>query len=392
MAVDDLTTLRSELPDVFRDVSLPSDIFDDYYIIPTDISASLSDFDLEVAEWLDRADLPLGGPGIFLESMDQNVVDAERATVPQCTELGRFPGSPIVPSGSAVPPPDAFAFYLPFHYFFPDWWGIYIVLEGQVFLGRLLINYSGGKLSTQTALRASKAFLYYHEQFHHCVESFATRLEISHRKALYRKGFQNLYDRTLGSDKCIEEALASAYAIQKVKETLDLNKHQAAQVDRALNSYVNDCGPGYRRAPEFLRRKDFVTGRAEFAERNHVESIPSVPSASSTIWQLFSHAFDGFGRVNSRVNYLVRANSELANRMRLRGRFVTSRELIKKLKKLVGLKFLRSGGNHLIYKTVSGSQVEIPHHSVDLKRGTLKGILKEAGVDMSISRFLALKL
>ena len=31
---------------------------------------------------------------------------------------------------SPYPPPDALAFYLPFHYFHPVWWGVYLLLEG----------------------------------------------------------------------------------------------------------------------------------------------------------------------------------------------------------------------------------------------------------------------
>lgn len=68
---------------------------------------------------------------------------------------------------------------------------------------------------------------------------------------------------------------------------------------------------------------------------------------------------------------------------------ITPRELIKKLQRLVGLSYQRHGGNHDIWKTADGRTVPIPRHARDLAIGTLKKILKEAGLDLSIREFIS---
>lgn len=119
--------------------------------------------------------------------------------------------------GSYYPPPDAFAFYLPFHYFYPKWWGVYLVLEPTLELAEFIRAQAGGILSSAESLAATRIFLYAHEAFHHIVESFGTRLEVTHRKPLFKEGFDRLYKRVYGSDACLEEALATASGLRRVK-------------------------------------------------------------------------------------------------------------------------------------------------------------------------------
>src|SRR5439155_26589733 len=108
---------------------------------------------------------------------------------PDFGDLGSFPGSPVLDrQPEAPPPPDAIAFYLPFHYFHPTWWGIYIVLERLHDFARELRKYSGYVLTFNEALSVGRLFGYSHEAFHHTVEAFATRLEITHRVPLYANG------------------------------------------------------------------------------------------------------------------------------------------------------------------------------------------------------------
>src|SRR5690606_7508467 len=187
------------------------------------------------------------------------------------------------------PPPDALAFYLPFHYFFPDLWGIYIIYEGLDALGQFLRLHSGGKLTPERAVLSARLFLYAHEAFHHKTESFATRLEVTHRRALYRRGFEDVYSGTYNTDDCLEEALANAYAYRRVERALKRKGWKRKAVLAGLESYIRGQPPGYNQAMNYVADADYSAARNEFAEINHRASVGG--AREPQLWPLFSHAF-----------------------------------------------------------------------------------------------------
>jgi predicted RNA binding protein YcfA (HicA-like mRNA interferase family) len=63
-------------------------------------------------------------------------------------------------------------------------------------------------------------------------------------------------------------------------------------------------------------------------------------------------------------------------------------KLIRKLKEVAGLEWVRSGGNHDIYRTRNGQTIPIPRHPGDLGRGLIRKILREAGVKMGLQEFM----
>ena len=67
--------------------------------------------------------------------------------------------------------------------------------------------------------------------------------------------------------------------------------------------------------------------------------------------------------------------------------FVT-RELVKKLWGLGGLEILRNGAEYDIYRTPSGKRIEIPRHSRDLGRELLRKIIRDAGLNLSLTEFM----
>jgi predicted RNA binding protein YcfA (HicA-like mRNA interferase family) len=67
---------------------------------------------------------------------------------------------------------------------------------------------------------------------------------------------------------------------------------------------------------------------------------------------------------------------------------VTPRDAVKKLRRLVGLQFERHGSRHDHWKTRNGLKVVFPRHAGDLKIGTLKNIIRQAGLEMSVEQFL----
>ena len=386
MAVDDINTLRTQIPEVFSDIPVPNDWDDDWHIVPID-----SPEQIPLGEELDAR-----SQNIEFEAVDQPMSD-NVANPPVLTgsgnlpDLGAFPGGPSQgKAGGFYPPPEAFAFYLPFHYFYPTWWGVYLILEPTRELARFICYHAGGKLSLEESIAATRIFLYAHEAFHHSVESFGTRLEITHRRPLYKEGFDRYYQRTIGSDDCLEEALATAHSLRRVKEkAFPNNKKKTEALIGALLEYVKGCPPGYRRGDKLQTESRFRGTRGRFAEDNQKEAT-DIAAKDPRIWDMFPHAFSGISRITSRVNYLVKKDSPLAKRLDLNLRYLRYRDLLKKLRDLAGCKFVREGkGGHAIWQSPDGRRFPVPRHPGDLPRGTLAKIIKEAGLGMSVPEFIA---
>src|ERR1022692_4001751 len=68
---------------------------------------------------------------------------------------------------------------------------------------------------------------------------------------------------------------------------------------------------------------------------------------------------------------------------------ITPRDVIKKMRRLVGLQFDRHGASHDHWRTRDGRRVDFPRHAGDLKIGTLKSIIRQSGLEMSVDEFLA---
>lgn len=297
------------------------------------------------------------------------------------------PGAPVpLDLGAPFPPPDALAFYLPFHYFFPTWWGIYVIAEGVAHMAQRLAAISGGQLRLGEAVQVTRLFLYHHEAYHHMVECFATRLELTHRRPLYKDGFERLFRRSLGSGDCAEEALATAQAFIRTIDTFKALPAKKAVVTQVLRVWIDGMPPDYRGAVNMLPLSRFDRAQDEFAERNQAEAVGGKLIHSAT-WANFPQAFRGIGNIKSRVNYIVPRESPIVARARLR--LLRPSELKSKLKSLAGCSFVRDGGNHEIWRSQSGRNFPIPRHPRDLATGTLAKIIKEAGLAMSVTEFLA---
>jgi len=91
---------------------------------------------------------------------------------------------------------------------------------------------------------------------------------------------------------------------------------------------------------------------------------------------------------SARVNYIVHRHSSLALRHHLGLRFLTQRLVIRKLQRLAGLAFEREGAKHEVWRTAAGNVVPIPRHR-ELKPGTVRTIVRQAGLKMSLEEFLA---
>jgi hypothetical protein len=329
MALDDLAALRRELSDLFSDRNLPAAWEEDWAFVKIDDPESahppaatelLAPTD-NIETWLEPSDFAgqVNRPGDGSTAIPEFGV----ITVPDFGLSASFPGAPHpYHVGNSVPPPDCLAFYLPFHYFHPVWWGIYLIVEGVQELASFVDRQTGGVLTYPESVVVARLFLYGHEAFHHIVESFATRLEVSHRKPLYRTGFHDLYRKGAGTHDAIEESLATAHGYRKVdsrafRKPNEPQKRRAAL--EAIAEYIRRCPPGYNRALEFVQTSAFTSQRSAFAEKNHNWALPDIRPRGAHVWHSFPNAFSGISRVHSRVNYAIHRHSPLIDRVRTRG-------------------------------------------------------------------------
>lgn len=388
-----LVDLSQELPQLFDPPYVYPEVFEDFVIVPIGSVESLapsSRIDTFAETFIGRRDDPVDEE-ITAEAIEEAIagrLDEYTFTEGPLDRIAEtlsesIPGGPLARGRlpSPMPPPDCLAFYLPFHYFLPTWWGVYLTVEGVAILAAKLLTLSGGKLKPAEAIAAARLFLYHHEAFHHHVECFATRLELTHRQRLYCAGCQALYAKDFGTDACAEEALANAHAYKKTKALLG-----SSPLDTALQQYIAQSPPGYRLGVQYAKR--FRSNRAKFAEANHVSCFPSRPTANSSIWESLGHAFDGISNIRGRVNYIVSRGSPLISRARFRP-LLSPAKLVRKLAACGPFDFVRHGAAHDIYRAGNGAMVPIPRHPRDMNKSTVRKILREAGLQLSLSELLA---
>ena len=389
MAVTDISILQEQLPNVFKQTDPPLG-WDDFVVVPAEfdpedplttdhIEEVLLDEDVQHAT--DTLNRPSEGRA---PDIGRNPVEV---AIPQTAE--KFPGSPRR-GGAPFPPPDALGFYLPFHFYYHNnLWGVYLIAEGVDTLAAILqhVSGSGGKeLSKKNAVIAARLFIYYHEAFHHNVEAFATRLEVTHRLPLYKHGFLSLYKEQLKAKASTEEGLATGYALRKVYKAF--NGQVLSRVREGLTAYVEALPPSYQSGLKLVEGETFRARRGEFAEDNHGRALPHADKAPE-LWRLFGQGFRGIAQINSFTNYLVSRHSSLFRRTSFDARPLSMSKVKKRLKDLVGLERKRQGkGSHELWMTEGGRTVTLYNRSGDVPKGTLSSILKQAGLSMSVHDFL----
>ena len=384
MSIGHLDILNQELPELFQTRDLAPDWHDQWIFVPVGDPESLA-FDAP-----EHTTLDVGDNDVLdwhsLENFGATLVEPG-APVPELSPMiieilgGAHAGGPIpYHDRDRMPPPDCLAFYLPFHYYYPNYWGVYLLLEGVVWLACEIVRRSEGIVPHSNAMQAARLFLYYHEAFHHKAECFATRLELTHRRPFYKTGFERFYQKTFGTVDCLEEGLANASALRD-----SAGKLKDRCVDEALEAYVLENPPGYDQGVRI--RGEFQTTRCKFAEANQHICLPHLPAKDPAVWRTAPHMFNGITNIKSRVNYLVPRNSPLSDRLPFRP-LLPPGKLIKKLKELAGLEFVRNGGSHDVYRARNGKKIPIPRHPGDLGRGLVRKILQEAGLSMGIEEFM----
>lgn len=304
-----------------------------------------------------------------------------------------FPGAVERDWETFQPPTDALAFYLPFHYFYPEWWGIYIIKEGLDILKRNLVEVSN--YDDRLCYKAARSFLYFHEFYHHRIESFVTRLEITHRKKIYIDGLLNYKIKFKGTEKYYEETLANTYAYMKTIKQLKKESEKKRGIKKALKVFIKNQPVPYCNAIKLINNKNldkqFEILQNRYLEIIHQYSLTGIPSINEDIWNSAPHLTRGISQVNSITRYIIHQKDPIAKRILDKGEYLKYSQLCKKLRKVFGCrKSDRKGkGSHEWWINKDGKEFYIPRHPGDIKRGTVRKIIRDMGEDLSVKNFLA---
>lgn len=301
-----------------------------------------------------------------------------------------WPGAPIDSQTERTrhvpPPPDAAAFYLPWHHFNENTWGIYLIVEGILEIGGFLHSLSRGWLTRAECNHVARAFLFHHEAYHNAVETFSARLETSYRRPIFIGGLRRRYS-VIDPRQPHEEALANAYAARKVRGELFVRerdrrvrqwKRQVAFL--AVRRMIALSSPPYSHATSLLPQRGggFGSAQAKFQEECLLESIgTSIRRLDPAIWDAAPHALHPSLVRNGAYSYVIGRAHPLASRVKASVRYFDRRKFIQRLKEEIA-GTMDGGGRHPIYVTSDGRRIPIPNG--DLRIGTANSILKQLGL------------
>jgi len=389
MSYDQIKELFEADASLFEPYSLPDDWLEDWVVTSTEDIDSLFNERNKVPN--DYYDEPM------FESSEICPPDDEAIFPPEAIQdYYRIAHWPATPDFTA--PTDCLGFYLSFHHS-PDRHGIYILEKGVEYLQQLLSQFSHGLLSQDICKKVALYFIYFHESFHHKVEMLATRWELVARKPAYIDSIQTFYNQGKVTGEWPEETIANLHSfdqcikrLAKVVTPTELN-----MIKRGLYDFISKQPPGYRDAINLINLEEnkkpvklLDEVKHTFFEALHSMYLPNTKRYSSGTWN-FGYFDYPLNKINGRINFLLPKNSLASKRISLNGRFLSTKEIIKKLKKNVGLEEVRKGkGSHVIWRAENGKSTSIPLKKNDMPIGTLKGILKDLGINMKIHDFLCL--
>jgi hypothetical protein len=413
MMPDAIDSLAQAVPAIRQERPLPDNWAEDF-----DIVADQSELAGEVEDDLfgdqagggsalppDSATMP-DLPSVEAEIEMMDLADNEDyGEIPPLTDRIRetvgngFPGAPAEISargtgnGTArLPTPDELAFYLPWHEFPLRAWGIYLIAQGIKALGRDIHSLSRNWLSRAEANRVACMFLFHHEAYHNAVETFAARLEVSHRKACYIAGFRTIWLGGFGN-ALHEEGLANAYAHDKVwryafEKTLpagSLRTFKRSVAAAAMRRIMRSSPPPYNCAANILSGAvGFDDAEHDFQESNH-GACGFGPRSAPEIWLASGHSMHPSLRRNHKFSYLIDRNHP-SIRQAASVPHYNRREFARRLAIAVGGQEA-GGGKHPKMVASDGKRVPVPGHR-ELDRRICRKILKEFGLTLSLKDFM----
>lgn len=285
---------------------------------------------------------------------------------------------------------DVCAWYQPIHYFAYDW-GIFIredclIRQASRIAGFLpQSNYptlSRAKYATML-LKASFAAFYFHEHFHHKVESFGIRLHVVTGTSKYLPYKKNVYRQFLRTDDCLEEALANAdsylrFHAKPYTSILD------QKIIRATRDYLSETfpfdPPGYRMAANYLSNASFSAG-SNLLQSQILEASNS-PLKNPNDWTASPQMMRSFFNFKSNIYSVVSRGNRTILPTKILPKSCSTQTLIKIFQSR-GYSIVSGGkGSHVKLRNATGETMIIPGNRKDLSTGVLNSALKSIGLSI----------
>jgi len=212
---------------------------------------------------------------------------------------------------------DLLAWYAPLH-FFGERWGIYIREDAVLQVaGRIGNRLPRGRITDRAtawdAIRSALYTLYFHEAFHHYVESFAIRLELIQKVRRYQPYHQTVYGQLDDEDEPVEEALACAAMVRRQRTERALRSIRPdvrKATSEMLKAWIPSLPNGYKKGLGLEDDGRFKEALARLSSQ--IQAGSTVSSDDETRWRLvgdYLHQGMWKGRDHT---YLVGSGSPLS--------------------------------------------------------------------------------
>ena len=389
MDIISIKELRKHLPASYKEeAGSVADIDETFYTWPTEALPKRPKNDEEWDSVTERSDeWDIDNTILDMPIDDEEVINTSEAINETFDVEQPFPGQPGTDNGNITI--DTLAFYLPYHIFKPELWGIYLLVEGVASLSQKFRKIDSN-IKPIDSVRLAKAFLFYHESFHNCVETFATRMEIANRSPFYITGVNYLYQNTppylRGTKLFHEEAFANKYAIEKASEYFSENiwngniQKDGKEFSKNIlkKNIRNDGLPKYKDSLQIetgLQSRIYKEKISEFQEEIYHQSLSQSGSRlPMSVWKEFGSSMRGNLPRGSLCSYITTKKSRIAKRARLSGLLFKTKKFETYLARN-GASFGKSSVHQKkIY--LNGSNTDMPINR-DIDPGTASKIIKK---------------
>jgi hypothetical protein len=163
---------------------------------------------------------------------------------------------------------------------------------------------------TQTIIRASFAKFYFHEHFHHKVESLGMRMHVMFGKSAYVPYKRTVYRPNFLTNACLEEAMANADAFRRFKTrpyTAILTTEVVDATRRYLKRRFITSPPGYRMAFKYFQDRDFQDGLNLL--QGQVKEATLAPTQASSDWDAAPQLTHSLFNFKSNIYTVVRSGA-----------------------------------------------------------------------------------
>lgn len=300
-------------------------------------------------------------------------------------------GQPILPGkgvASEEPEPHC-AWYSPIHYFGYGW-GIYIreecVLRAAINIASF-VNPAKLHVTSSTAqlqlVRAAFYTLFFHEQFHHKVESLGFRILVTTGQDRYSFYKKNVYRKTFLSPRCIEESLANAESVRRLSERryrkrLDDEIYFATR--QFLMQQIPNQAPGYAQGINFITESSYRAGLETLQSQVLDGRLP--PSTPPDNWRIAPNMIAALADITEEIYVVLPKGARPLFPVGAvdPAATVSSNELISSLTRNYGYTETSGGkGSHVKLTKMGKPPVVIPGGRSTVSPGVVKHVLKAIG-------------